>query len=419
MFASYNRDFVADQRRGSSATDYAMAAGGAERLLRDIGVSFRVLPYYFRIDAAAHDALVAATGALADAQEKLLSHLCSTLSADELVAMFRVPPSMASRIDWAQVASGGPRMLRADIIPAEDGYWFCELNHFSGVGAGESYHSAKAFAELLGRPVAGVSPFRDLAHLYAVECGRAGLDRLVILDSAKHRQWGYGKIVMLQRYLALMAPELEVAYCDETDYPREWLEAGEARRTMVHRIITLDDTTDGGAFLSMLHDSGATLSCMFEAELKMHRKWFSLLCDPRYHHLLSAAELAVIERYVPRTFELTRDNVEEALAAKDDYVFKRSYSYGGEGVLIGRQQSRDDLRQALLAGGVEAWECQRRVPTATVELPSGSGRPEPYWFVLGMFVYGERSNGLLVRASAASQVVNASTGGGVSWAFVE
>jgi hypothetical protein len=419
MFASDNRAFVADQWHGSSRADYAMAARGAARVLQDVGVTYRPLPYYFRIDPAEHAALVAATQTLVDAQDKLLAHLCSTRSPDELVALFRVPPAMAARMDWPAMASSRFRMLRADIIPTDDGYWFCELNHFSGVGAGESYHSGRAFAELLGRPVRGVSPFRDLAHLYVEACRRDGLGRIVILDSSKHRHLGYGRHQLLQDYLRLMAPDIEVAYHDEQDYPTAWLEPAEASRTLVHRIVTVTDTDDDGAYLSAVHDSGATVTSMFEAELKMHRAWFSLLCDERHHHLLDDAEVAVIRRHVPHTFDLSEGSLAATLADKDDWVFKRSYSYGGEGVLIGAQCERDELRQALVASGVDAWTCQRFVPASAVDLPAADGSPAPHLFVLGMFVYGERANGLLVRASAESQVVNASRGGGVSWAFAE
>ena len=76
-------------------------------------------------------------------------------------------------------------------------------------------------------------------------------------------------------------------------------------------------------------------------------------------------------------------------------------------------------RRLLLADGVEAWACQRLVPTSTVDLPTADGGAAPHHLVLGMYVYGDRSSGLLVRGSAASPVVNASGGGGVSWAFVE
>jgi hypothetical protein len=419
MFASYNREFVADQMRAGRAADYPMAARGAEQLLEGLGVAFRPLPYYFRVDAATHRALSEATQALVSAEEKLLRALRATLSTDELVTTFRVPPEMASLIDWTEVASSRFRMLRADIIPTDSGYYFCEINHFSGVGGGEGYHSAKTIAELLGRPVRGVSPFRDQAYHYVTECRRAGLVRVVILDSSEHRKQGFGEHRLLQEYLKLMAPDLEVVYCDELTYRTEWLDADEARRTLVHRLITLDDTSDGGAFLSRIRDLGTTVSCMFEAELKMHRKWFSMLCDPQYHHLFDRGELAVIEKYVPHTFELGEDNLDATLADKDSYVFKTSYSYGGKGVLIVADHSPDDLREALLVAGVEAWTCQQLVPTSTLDLPSADGESAPHYFVLGMFGYGENYSGLLVRGAAGSPVVNVSQGGGVSWAFVE
>jgi len=157
---------------------------------------------------------------------------------------------------------------------------------------------------------------------------------------------------------------------------------------------------------------------MFEAELKMHRTWFSLLCDPGYRQLLDERQRAAVDRYLPYSVDLRPENLDEALADKDGYVFKRSYSYGGQGVVLGADRTRDELRQALLADGVEAWACQRRVQASTVDLPGPDGRVRPHHLVLGMYVYGDRSSGLLVRGSAASPVVNASRGGGVSWAFV-
>jgi hypothetical protein len=306
----------------------------------------------------------------------------------------------------------------ADIIPTEAGYYFCELNHFSGVGAGESYHSAHAFAELLNRPVAGVSPFRQLAHLYVTQCRPAGLTRVVVLDTPQHRAQGFGEHVMLKRYLRLMAPDLETSYHDEHTYPPHWLRPDEAKRTLVHRLVTHDDTPDGGAFLALLRDRGATVSCMFEAELKMHRRWFSLLCDPGYQHLLDAEELATIEQYVPHTYDLHPGNLDAAVADKDRLVFKRSYTYGGKGVLIGEEHPPGPLHALLTADG-SAWVAQRRVPTSSLDLRAADGGTATFRFVLGMFLYGEHASGLLVRASARSHVVNVSQGGGASWAFVE
>jgi hypothetical protein len=413
MFADYNRAFVTRQRQMG---DCAMAADGADQLLADLGVTFRALPCYFRIDAPAHAGLCQATGLLVSAQDKLARHLAETRSGAELATMFEVPAGMAAHMNWANLAASGPPMLRADVIPTDSGYYFCELNHFCGVGAGEGYHSALAFAELLGRPAAGVSPFRHLAHLYLAECQRLGLTRMVILDTARHRTQGFGEQLMVQRYMRLVAPGIETYYHDEHTYPAEWLAPAEAKRTLVHRIITYDDTPDNGAFLAALRDGGATVSCMFESELKMHRKWFSLLCDPDYQHLLDDQELATVKRYIPHTFDVHPANLDAVLAGKDGLVFKRSYTYGGKGVLIGDEHAPDELR-SLLTDGPSAWVAQHRVYSSDLYLPTADRGLAPHSFALGIFMFGNNTSGLLVRAAADSSVVNVSQGGGVSWAF--
>jgi hypothetical protein len=417
-FTGYNEPFLAGQRDASCPLDYAMAARGAEQLLTDLGIAYRPLPYYFRVDRATHDALAHATRVLVGAQERLLRHLCATRAPDELTRMFDVPAAMAAHLDWSELASSRPRMLRADIVPTDSGYYFCELNHFNGVGGLESYYSAYAFAELLGRSVSGVSPIRQLAHLYLTECRRGGFTRFVILDSTDHRAAGYGEKWLLRRYLHLMAPDLEIHYHDEKTYPTEWLAPEEARRTLVHRLITFDDTTDDGGFLVAVRDSGATFSSFFEAELKMHRRWLSLLCDPEHQSLLTEEERDVVQRYVPHTFEIDADNIDAVLAGKDELVLKRSYSYGGEGVVMGDRCRPDELRDLLGPDG-SGWSCQRRVRASSLELPGPDGTAAPFYFVLGMYLFGDGASGLLVRGGPHSPVVNVGRGGGVSWAFVE
>jgi hypothetical protein len=57
------------------------------------------------------------------------------------------------------------------------------------------------------------------------------------------------------------------------------------------------------------------------------------------------------------------------------------------------------------------------VQASTLDLPVADGAAAAFRFVLGVYAYGNRTNGMLVRGSADSRVVNASRGGGVSWAF--
>jgi hypothetical protein len=242
-----------------------------------------------------------------------------------------------------------------------------------------------------------------------------GWTRFVILESSKHRPQGFGEHVMLQRFLRWLLPEAEIHFCDELSFPQRWLAPNEAARTLVHRLTTFEDTDDEGALLVRLRDSGMTFSCMFEAELRMHRRWFSLLCDPAWQRLLREEEVEVIRRFVPHTFDLSPDRLDEVVADKDDLVFKRSWSYGGKNVLVGADHDTDELRE-LLTADLAGWNCQRRVRAQTLDLTDLDGRVRRHHFVLGMFVYGDGPSGLLVRGSGEA-VVNVSRGGGVSWAF--
>src|ERR1035437_6534271 len=287
-------------------------------------------------------------------------------------------------------------------------------------------------ASVLGRAITARTPSPSCSVARSPGCRRSGSSLTSTSPSAGARaspalsSWtrsstgrrGSANASCCKRYLRLMAPDLETSYRDEHTYPADWLRPDEAKRTLVHRLVTHDDTPDGGAFLVRLRDSGATVTTMFEAELKMHRRWFSLLCDPHYQHLLDADELATIEQYVPHTYDLRPGTVDAAVAEKDRLVFKRSYTYGGKGGLIGDQHSPGQLRALLTADG-SAWVAQRRVYTSSLDLRAADGRTMPFYLVLGMFLYGDQASGLLVRATARSPLVNVSQDGGASWAFVE
>lgn len=410
-FAADNLEFLAEQH---ASPHHEAAARGADRVMDDLGVAYRTLPYAFRIDAQALAGLERATVLLADAQDTVLRSLVAQRSPDELTAMFAVPGPMASQLDWPTLAERGMRALRADIIPTDTGYAFCEVNHFCGVGGGDSFLSAMAYSDLLGRPMSGVSPVRQQAVQYAAAMRANGWTRFVVLDSTKHRPQGFGEHLMLQRYLGWLLPGAEICYRDEETFPPQWLEPAQASRTLVHRLTTFEDTGDEGAFLVRLRDSGVTFSCLFEAELRMHRRWFSLLCDPEWQRLLREEEVEAIRAYVPHTFDLTPEQLDEVVADKDGLVFKRSWSYGGKDVLVGAEHGAADLRQ-LLAVDPVGWNCQQRVHAQTLDLVGLDGDVNRHHFVLGMFLYGDGLSGLLVRG-ARSAVVNVSRGGGVSWA---
>ena len=361
--------------------------------------------------------------ALLSAQLKLIGHLIDTHSREGLLDLLRMPRRLAGFIHWDNLRHGDATIGRMDVVPTRQGYFFCEFNIFPGVGGGEAYEGSRAATEALGFPRAGLmdSPLRDLAVLYAAECRKRDLRRVVILDSTGHSGLGYPRQEYLKRYLEELNPGVSVHILDEVSYPEAWLKREEAERTLIHRMFTYEEVTDGFVFLEKLWASGAVLTNGFEPELRMSKRFLALLCEPGHQALFNDEERAAIQKYLPPAFSLTEANLAAALRDKEGLVFKidDSSSYGGSGVLMGTDWPSDVLEQKLREPGVERWICQRVVEAETVKLrAAGDSVPHEYRLVLGFYSYGGKANGFLVRGSRTSKVVNITSGGKLGWAFV-
>ncbi|WP_158623389.1 hypothetical protein [Corallococcus sp. CA053C] len=383
----------------------------------------RQLAHPLLFDAAEFAELGRACSALLSAQLKIIQHLLATRSKESVLDLFRMPKRLAAFIHWDNLKHGDATVGRMDIVPTRDGYSFCEFNIFPGVGGGEAYEGANAYLEALGYPQAGLtgSALRDLAGLYAAECRKRDLRRVVILDSTAHGQLGYPRQELLKRYLEAANPGLTVELLDEARYPKAWLSRGEGEKTLVHRMFTHEEVTDDFAFVEKLWDSGAVLTNGFEPELRMSKRFLALLWEPGFQALFGAEEVAAIRKYLPHAFSLSEDTLTAALRDKGELVFKwdGGASYGGSGVLMGVDWPADVLEQKLREAGLDRWICQRGVEAETVALRAvEDATPVEYRLVLGLYSYGGKPNGFLVRGSRTSKVVNISSGGKLGWAFV-
>jgi uncharacterized circularly permuted ATP-grasp superfamily protein len=181
----------------------------------------------------------------------------------------------------------------------------------------------------------------------------------------------------------------------------------------------MDEMTDGGAFLQALVDGGATVVNTYESEIRMNKIWFALLHDEAIQSQLDPADRDLIVRTIPHTFALDDGNFAATLAAKDDYLFKRRRSYGGLGIYIGREWPRDELAAILRDDGIREWTAQRALDPLPMMLPGADPLElQPHNMVYGLFLYGTRANGMLVRASTTSRVVNVTTGKArIGWAM--
>jgi|GEM_PF-3204 len=420
-FQQFNQELI-DAASRELTERRALLAGQQARMVAEGGHRYRLLPLHFVFPERDCARLGEAASALVGIQTKLLRHLHASVGRDGIARMFRVPEPMRRFVNWEELLDPETLVSRFDILQAEDGsYRFCEFNIDSCVGAAEiAEYAADTFAEL-GVDVAHVlgasPPLRDLAALLAQTAARRGITRIVILDwstGGGSGGKGYMSFERMRGHVARAVHPIPVFIADEKSYDPDWLRPDEARRTLVFRGFLMDEMNDGGAFLDRLLAAGAVFINGWESEIRMDKGWFTLLHDESIRALLAPRERELIDAYLP----YTRDADPSLVTEKDRWVFKEKHSFGGKGIYFGEETPADELR-LLLEEHPGAWTAQQVVPIAPTAFPSDAAlRNEPQRVVFGLFVYGARVNGMLVRASTRSRIVNVTAGSArVAWAF--
>jgi putative PIG3 family NAD(P)H quinone oxidoreductase len=420
-FQQFNQELI-DAASRELIERRALLAEQQARMVAEGGHRYQLLPLNFVFPERDCARLGEAASAMVGIQRKVLRHLHASVGRDGIVRMFRVPEAMRRFVNWEELLEPETLVSRFDILQAEDGsYRFCEFNIDSCVGAAEiSEYAADYFAEL-GVDVADVlgasPPLRDLAALLAQTAARRGITRIVILDwsvGGGSGGKGYMSFERMRGHLARAVHPIPVFIADEKTYDPDWLRPDEARRTLVFRGFLMDEMDDGGAFLDRLLAAGAAFINGWESEIRMDKGWFTLLHDETIRALLTPRERDLIDAYLP----YTRDADPSLVGDKERWVFKEKHSFGGKGIYFGEETPADELR-ALLEEHPGAWTAQQVVPIAPAAFPSDAAlRSEPQRVVFGLFVYGSRVNGMLLRASTRSRIVNVTAGSArIGWAF--
>lgn len=396
------------------------------RMLAEGGHRYHLLPLNFVFPERDCERLGEAASALVGIQTRILRHLNETIGREGILRTFRVPEAMQRFVKWEELLEPGTIISRFDILQAEDGsYRFCEFNIDSCVGAAEIFEfAADYFSELgvdVSRTLGASPPLKDLAVLLAQTVARHKLSRIVIFDwsvGGGSGGKGYLSFERMREHIAQAVHPIPVFIADEKTCDAEWLTPEEARRTLFYRGFLMDEMDDGGAFLDRLIALGAIVINTYEAEIRMDKSWFVLLHDETIRQLLTQRERDLIDAYLPYTCDVDRHNAAALVERKSRYVFKEKHSFGGKGIHFGEETPAEELT-ALFNDHPGAWTAQEVVPIAPAIFPSDAGfRSEPQKIVFGLFVYGSHVNGMLLRASTQSRVVNVTVGSAkVAWAF--
>jgi hypothetical protein len=421
-FASFNEEII--DALGSNRERIApILDRQAARLIEEGGHLLHFLPVNFIFDERECAALGAAAATFVDLQTKMLRHFAATIGRAGILDTFRVPGDMRRFVNWDELLDPEYVVGRFDILQAQDGYQFCEFNIDSCVAAAEIFEFAEDYLRDLGVNASRIAPpLSDLAALVARTVQRTGAARAVILDwsvGGGSPGKGYLSFERMRRHIAQAIAPLPAFIADEKTFHPSWLSAEEAPRTLVIRGYMMDEMDDGGEFLDRLLSLGAPVFNTYESEIRMNKLWFALFHDPDVASILTQAERDLIARYIPYTCEIDERNRARLIADKDRYFFKEKQNFGGKGIHEGASTSAEDLEALLKDDGARRWTAQQVIRAVPAEFPhDGNFRRESQNLVFGMYLYGRKANGMLVRASTRSKIVNVTAGSAkLAWAF--
>lgn len=400
------------------------------RLSRDVDRTlaaqnaYMIKPVYFPlvVDQDVVDAMGRAAILIMALQKRLLATMASTYSRHELLDRFGIRRELERYVDWSRLCHDDEQISRFDAVLDTDGrFRFCEINTDPAIGGCELHSFATPLMDALSEVVetdaaAFLPPYAAIASHVAQRAAESPCDRVVILNFERNIVEGYFDYSEFQQHLQQACGDIPVFRCSEFSYERAWLAPEAGRRTVVYRFFSDEDMTDGGTLFGEVIASGARVVNTLETYFYQSKQWFALLHEPVWQQHMSDEERDVVAHYVPKTVSVTAASREALIAEKARWVFKADLGTCGKAVLIGRESSDDDLRHRLDDVSAGNWTAQELLDSPRIGVASdGQWNVQPAYVVFGLYVLGSRISGMSVRASAASRVVNASSGASAGW----
>ena len=133
------------------------------------------------------------------------------------------------------------------------------------------------------------------------------------------------------------------------------------------------------------------------------KKFFEVLYEPKLRQYLDAADLAFIDKHVPYTRPLKKDDAFETyLTHREDYIIKPIDYYASKGVCAGKDYDDIAWRSLLEEKAMEDFIIQKYSPVSLVdnlyEDEDGNIVHKTFRTITGLFTYNEKLSGVYVRA---------------------
>ena len=161
----------------------------------------------------------------------------------------------------------------------------------------------------------------------------------------------------------------------------------------------------------------------FRTKLAHKKSTFAVLRNPAYEYLFDSDELEAIEKHIPWTsyvrpsrtvFHGSEFDLETLiLREREQFVLKPNDDYGGHGIFLGWETSREEWRKAVKAAFRRPYVVQERVVLEKTKIPAYSDRAylNELFVDFNPFLFQNEVEGALIRLSASS-LLNVTSGGG-------
>ena len=385
------------------------------------------------IPRAQYETVKRAAETLARACEKIA---IAALRDDAVLDLLNVTPAEE------EVARIEPRYSRLcvssrlDGLVSAQGFQFLEYNAETPAGVGDQMQLEKVLFQL-----PALKEFLETNSHWLPQPHRALLVSLL----KAYREWGgeedrpriaivdwkgvptSSEFRILKDYFVAQGYPTVIADPHDLEYNSDYLSVEGFRIDIVYkRVVThefLDRFGVGHPLVQAYRHGRVCMANSFRTKLAHKKSTFVVLSDPVYAHLFDSGEVGMIRKHIPWTryvrpsrtvFHGSEFDLETLISdEQEQFVLKPNDDYGGHGVFLGWECSRQEWQDAIKAALHNPYVVQERVALEKTNIPAYSDRVylDELFVDYNPFLFQNEAEGALIRLSASS-LLNMTSGGG-------
>ena len=427
-----DRSIVTDDTLGPALFEQLRAAQHELGLLQGNRATCPFLRPHI-IPRAQYETVNRAAETLARACEKIAT---AALGDDALLALLNVTPAEE------EVARIEPRYSRLcvssrlDGLMSAPGFQFLEYNAETPAGVGDQMQLEKVLFQL-----PALKQFLETNSHWLPQPHRALLASLL----KAYREWGgaedkpriaivdwkgvptSSEFRILKDYFVAQGYPALIADPHDLEYNGDYLSAEGFRIDIVYKRVVIHEFLNrfglDHPLVRAYRDGRVCMANSFRTKLVHKKSTFAVLSDPVYAHLFDPGEIEAIRKHIPWTryvrpsrtvFHGSEFDLETLILKEQErFVLKPNDDYGGHGVFLGWESSRQEWQGAIKAALHKPHVVQERVVVEKTNIPAYSDRVylDELFVDYNPFLFQNEAEGALIRLSASS-LLNITSGGG-------